>query len=74
MVCLAPDGRVRICRVPHGRDPPSMNSLAGALPLGGGTLIQYTPNLKQDLMANFVGKFEFIYYLITTVRIGKKYM
>ena len=63
MVCLSPDGRVRICRVPHG-----------ALPLGGGTLIQYTPNLKQDLMANFVGKFEFIYYLITTVRIGKKYM
>ena len=28
--CLSPDGRVRICGVPHGRDPPSMNSLVGA--------------------------------------------
>ena len=34
MECLLPDGRVRICSVPHGRDPPLRTPLRG-LGLGG---------------------------------------
>ena len=43
MVCLSPDGHVRICGVPHGRDPyPSMNSLAGAYFRGRDLNLVYT--------------------------------
>ena len=47
MVYLSLDELVRICSVPHGRDPPLRTPLQGH-GLGGETLIQYTPDLKQD--------------------------
>ena len=48
MLCLSPDGHVRICGVPHGCDPyPSMNSLAGAY-FRGRDLNSVNTELKQD--------------------------
>ena len=47
MVCLWPDGRVRICGVPPMSWPPHPWTPLRGNTLGGRTLIQYTLELKQ---------------------------
>jgi hypothetical protein len=48
MECPSPDGRVGICRVPHGRGPLPVKPLAKPYFRGQDLLSGFTPNMKQD--------------------------
>ena len=52
MECLLPEGCVRICSIPHDRDSPLQAPLLGHR-LGGKTLIEYIPDLKQNCSTSF---------------------